>query len=81
MLIYKVPREDGKLVVNKYSYVYDTNNEKKYYDSDPATGSFFWINNQYEKQYLRNITDINDPREQSAIYQKKISYLTSDKVV
>ena len=40
----------GQVEVNSYKYIYNSNNEKRYYD-----GKFFIINNEYKKVYLPEV--------------------------
>ena len=43
--------KDGENIeIKEYPYIYNTNNDKRYYDS--SNGKFFSINNDYEKVYL-----------------------------
>lgn len=56
---------------SRYSYIYNSNNDKRYYDD--KNGKFFTINSQYEKVYLPEVEVGNSLAE-----YKKILIKTSD---
>lgn len=51
-----VKNSEGTITVENYKYIYNSSNDKRYYDNDKE--KFFTVNSAYEKVYLSDV-DVN----------------------